>query len=189
MSEITEKIKKELLYRCEKYKKKYGYDFWNEHIKYVVQNSVELAQKYGADVEITELGALLHDIAKPSEYGENEKHHIYGAEIAEELLSKLNYPRNKIEYVKNCVLNHRGSVLNDKNTVEEQCVADADVIAHFDCIPLLFSVAYGEKRLSLYEGQQWVKSKLERDYRKLSSRAKEDLKDRYENIMKVLFVK
>ena len=83
MSEVTEKIKKELLDRCEKYKEKYGYDYWNEHIKYVVQNAVKLAKEYGADVEITELGALLHDIAKPSEYGPSEEHDIYGAEIME----------------------------------------------------------------------------------------------------------
>ena len=52
MSEITEKIKQELLIRCEKSKEKDGYDFWNEHIKYVVENGIELAKKYGADIEI-----------------------------------------------------------------------------------------------------------------------------------------
>ena len=51
MSETTEKIKEELLKRCNIYNKKYGYDFWNDHIKYVVKNSVELAKKYGADIE------------------------------------------------------------------------------------------------------------------------------------------
>lgn len=188
MSEVTEKIKKELLDRCEKYKEKYGYDYWNEHIKYVVQNAVKLAKEYGADVEITELGALLHDIAKPSEYGPSEEHDIYGAEIAEELLKELNYPSEKIKHVKNCVLNHRGSVERPRNTIEEQCVADADVIAHFDCLPLLFSVAYGKKDLSVSEGEEWIKGKLARDYKKLSPRTKEVLKDRYENILNVLFV-
>ena len=61
MSEITEKIKQELLIRCEKSKEKDGYDFWNEHIKYVVENGIELAKKYGADIEIVELGALLQN--------------------------------------------------------------------------------------------------------------------------------
>ena len=45
----------------------------------------------------------------PSEYGEREQHHIYGEEIAEQLLTELNYPKERIEQVKNCVLNHRGS--------------------------------------------------------------------------------
>lgn len=40
MSEITEKIKEELIKRCKIYDEKYDYDFWNEHIKYVVKNAV-----------------------------------------------------------------------------------------------------------------------------------------------------
>lgn len=47
MREVTEKIKQELLVRCEKSKQKDGYDFWNEHIKYVVDNAVKLAKEYG----------------------------------------------------------------------------------------------------------------------------------------------
>lgn len=61
-----------------------------------------------------------------SEYGEREQHHIYGAEIAEQLLTELNYPKERIEQVKNCVLNHGGSKDRPRNTIEEQCVADAD---------------------------------------------------------------
>ena len=188
MSEITENIKQELLVRCEKSKEKDGYDFWNEHIKYVVENAVRLANEYGADVEIVELGALLHDIAMPSEYGEREQHNIYGAEIAEQLLTKLNYPKERIEQVKNCVLNHRGSKDRPRNTIEEQCVADADVIAHFDCIPSLFSLAYKEMNLSISDGKEYVKKKLERDYNKLSERTRKILEDRYKNIIDGLFV-
>lgn len=188
MSEITEKIKEELLKRCKAYEEKTNYNFWEDHIKYVVKNAVDLAQKYHADIEIVELGALLHDIAMPSEYGSREEHHIYGEKIAEELLTKLDYPKDKLELVKKCVLNHRGSTNLKRETVEEECVADADVIAHFDCIPSLFSLAYKDKNLSVQEGAELVKKKLERDYNKLSTRSKELLKDRYETIIKILFV-
>ena len=157
MSEITEKIKQELLIRCEKSKEKDGYDFWNEHIKYVVENGIELAKKYGA-------------------------------EIAEQLLTELNYPKERIEQVKNCVLNHRGSKDRPRNTIEEQCVADADVIAHFDCIPSLFSLVYKEMKLSILDGKEYVRRKLERNYNKLSPRTRELLKDRYKNIVDVLFI-
>lgn len=95
MSEITEKIKEELLNRCRTYQEKTGYDFWEEHIQYVVKNAVQLAKEQGADIEIVELGALLHDISMPSEYGSRDEHHIYGAKIAEELLNKLDYPKEK----------------------------------------------------------------------------------------------
>ena len=190
MSEVVDSIKAELLKRCENYKEKYGYDFWNDHIKYVVKNSIELAKKYGADVEIVELGALLHDIAMPSELGPREEHNVYGVQIADELLTQLNYPEDRKERVKECVLRHRGSKDLPRNTIEEECVADADVIAHFDCIPSVFHLAFGKNELdlSIEEGTEFVKKKLERDFNKLSDRTKIELKDRYENIMKVLFV-
>jgi len=190
MSEVVDSIKAELLIRCENYKEKHGYDFWNDHIKYVVKNSIELAKKYGADVEIVELGALLHDIAMPSELGPREEHNVYGVQIADELLSQLNYPEDRKERVKECVLRHRGSKDLPRNTIEEECVADADVIAHFDCIPSVFHLAFGKNELdlSIEEGTEFVKKKLERDFNKLSDRTKIELKDRYENIMSVLFV-
>ena len=190
MSKIVESIKEELLKRCDAYNEKYGYDFWNDHIKNVVKNSVELAKKYDADVEIVELGALLHDIAMPSEIGPREEHHVYGSKIADELLTKLNYPEDRKERVKECILRHRGSKELPRNTIEEQCVADADVIAHFDCIPSLFHLAFGknEMGMSIENGTEFVKNKLERDYNKLSEKTREEIKDRYKNIVEVLFV-
>lgn len=185
--DITKKIEEELLKRYQKSKELDGYDFWEEHIKYVVKHAIILAKKYNADVEIVELGALLHDIAMPSHEGPRNEHHIYGAKIAEELLTKYNYPIEKIEQVKNCVLNHRGSIKQERKSIEEQCVADADVIAHFDCIPSLFSLAFKDKNLSISEASEFVKNKLTRDFNKLSSNSQKMLKVRYKNILAVLF--
>lgn len=124
----------------------------------------------------------------PSEYGERDQHHIFGAEIAEQLLTELEYPKEKIEQVKKCILNHRGSKDRARNTIEEQCVADADVIAHFDCIPSLFSLVYKKMDLSISDGKEYVRKKIERDYNKLSERTRIMLEDRYRKIMEVLFV-
>ena len=177
MSEIIEKVKEELLVRCKKHEEKVGYDFWNEHIKFVVKNAVKLADEFGADKEIVELGALLHDIAMPSGIGPREEHHIYGEKIAEELLTEYGYPKDKIERVKKCVLNHRGMADFPRNTIEEECIADADVIAHFDCLPSMFNLAFKEHGMSIPEGTEFVKKKLQRDYNKLSERTRVLLKD------------
>lgn len=188
MSDIVENIKEELIKRCNQYNEKYDYDFWNDHIKYVVKNAVELAQKYNADIEIVELGALLHDIAMPSEIGPREEHNIYGAKIADELLTKLHYSEDRKKRVKECVLRHRGSKDLPRNRIEEQCVADADVIAHFDCLPSVFRLAYGELKLSVNDGKEYVRKKLERDYNKLSEETRKILTDRYRKMIDVLFV-
>lgn len=61
-------------------------------------------------------------------------------------------------------------------------------MAHFDCIPDLFSLVYHDKNMNIKDGAEYVKKKLERDFDKLSPMSKEILKDRYETIMKVLFI-
>ena len=184
---ITEIIKEELLKRVEENSKRMGYNSWEEHIKYVVKNALYLAIKYKVDLEIVELAALLHDIAVVSNVGDGEEHHINGAIIAEELLTKYNYPKTRIERVKQCILTHSAIDGIKRNTIEEEIIADADVIAHFDTLPGLFFVAYKRLNLNINEASLWVKKKLENDYNKLSNRTKLELKDKYENIMKVLF--
>ncbi len=111
-----------------------------------------------------------------------------GAKIEDELLHKLNYPENKIEHVKKCIENHRSSRKAERNTVEEQCVADADAIAHFDAIPSLFSLAYKDRKMNIQAGANFVKEKLKRDYQKLSPKTKELMQARYKNIMKEVFL-
>lgn len=186
--DIVNKIKIEVLRKNETHTEKDGLDVFNDHIQLVVKNARDLARKYGADIEIVELGALLHDIAIITNDGPEEEHHIYGAKLAEELLTKYNYPKDRIERVKKCVLNHRGMEEFPRKTIEEEIVADSDVIAHFDAIPSLFSRVFNALNMNLEQGTVWVRKKLERDYNKLSPRTKKLLKDRYDNIMKVLFI-
>jgi len=174
---------------CQTYESKTectGIDWWS-HIDRVTKYAVGLSKLYNADNEIVALGALLHDISCPSEYGERGDHHIRGAEMAESLLAELDYPQNRIERVKNCVLNHRGSVAKLKNTVEEECVADADALAHFDSIPAMFHFVYATANLSLEDGKERTKQKFEKDYNKLSERTKELIKGRYDTMMDILF--
>lgn len=187
MNNIVETVKKELLkYTIQSYQKD-GYDFWDDHIKYVFQNSKMLAAKRGADVEICELAALFHDMSMPAEFGPREKHEIYSAKMARSLLIDMRYPEEKIELIEKCILHHRSSKDTTRNTLEEEIIADADVMAHFDNIPSLFSLVYRKMQLPVSEGREYVKKKLAKDYKKLSSTAKEEMKERFEAIMKVLF--
>ena len=189
MSDIVNNIRNIVLEKCEQHKKnpKYGYyDYWNDHISRVVYHAIRLANQFEADAEIIELGALLHDISMPSEYGDRSKHNIYSAEMAETLLAEFNYPIDKIELVKKCVFNHNGN--SKRETIEEICVADADALAHFDRIPSLFSLAYGVLKMSLDEGREYVKSRLQGDYEGLSDNLKPLYAEKYRTIMETIFV-
>lgn len=160
------------------------YDFWNEHIKYVYEESQKLAKQYGADIEIVKLGALLHDIALFSKVGDRKDHHINGKILAEKMLKKYNYPDDKLARVLSSVYNHRSS--KNATSIEDLCVADADIIAHFDNIPMLFNSAYNRCNVNLSEVRSWMKECFEKDYNDLSDRAKEQFKDRYKLICEII---
>jgi len=186
---IIDEIKKLIIDTSEEYKinSEDRYDYWNEHIKYVYEEAIKLADKYDADREIVELGALLHDVALIKRYGDRKNHHINGEILAREILDKFNYPDDKKERVLKCVLHHRSS--KNAENIEEICVADADVLAHFDNIPMLFNSAFNRNHLLLDEVRSWIKECFEKDYDDLSDKTKEEFREKYKNICDVVLGK
>ena len=184
--DTVERVKIEVLNRIEEYKNNSedNYDFWNEHVKYVYEESIKLAEKYNANVEIVALGALLHDIALIKKIGERKDHHIVGAKIAKEILNKFDYDSNNVEKVVGCVYNHRSS--KNASNIEELCVADADILAHFDSIPMLFNSAFNRCNIELKNVRSYMAEVFEKDYDDLSDRTKKDFKGKYELIKKIV---
>ncbi|MFC1686362.1 HD domain-containing protein [Patescibacteria group bacterium] len=180
------KIEKFVQETCKKESNKWGSSAWTHHIVTVVKYAKSLAKKLDADMEIVEISALLHDIASISNPDWVEDHHIHGTKLAEEVLKKYNYPQEKIEKVKHCILTHRGSKKIKRETIEAEIVASADAMAHFDNIPALMKVAFQVKEMDTDEGAKWVLDKIERSWKKLMPEAKEMMKEKYEAIKIVL---
>ena len=163
------------------------FNYWEEHVKYVVQEALVLAEKYNADAEIVELGALLHDVASIAKIGTRKEHHATGAEIAENMLLKYNYPQEKINKVKKCVFNHRSS--KNLTDIEDICVADADILAHFDNVPMLLYLFFNKNDNSyntLPELRNSLKEFFDHDYNDLSERTKQDFNERYKLICQII---
>ena len=66
------------------------------------------------------------------------------------------------------------------------CVADADVISHFDSVPSLLYLAYVQKGMGIEDGKEFVKNKLIRSFQKLSARSKKHYQNKFEKTMEVL---
>ncbi len=183
--DMIEKIKDDVKQRCESPNNLFGFGIY-KHIESVAKNAVELARLYQADAEVCEVAGWLHDIASITDYQLYENHHIHGAAMAEEILKSFGYPEDKIEAVKLCILNHRGSVIREKSTREEVCVADADAISHYDSLPSLFYLAFVQKKLTVDDGVMFIKNKLERSYNKMSQKSKEYYQDKRNLIQAIL---
>jgi len=176
---MIEKIKEVVKKECEK-----DNWSWDYHMVSVVKYANQLAEKLGADKEIVEVSAWLHDITRLK--GDPENHHISGPIEAEKILKQLNYPQDKIEKVKHCIHAHRGSQSIKRETIEAECVASADAMAHFDNVPALIYVAFVKKQMSIEEGKDWVRNKLERSWKKLIPEAKEIVLPKYEAVKLLL---
>ena len=185
--DIVEQILSDVKAKIELYREQDEdhYDFWENHIKYVYIEAQHLAEKYGADLEVVKLGALLHDIALIEKVGTKADHHENGKQIAAELLEKYNYPIERKNHVLGCVLHHRSS--KNAENIEELCVADADILAHFDNIPMLFNCIYIlDDVRGCTEARNAIRAIFEKDYNDLSEKTKMDFTERYKIILDVV---
>lgn len=162
---IVETIRQFVENECKKPESKYGYEPYQFHFIQVVEYSQKLQKELGGDLEIISLAAWLHDIGSII-YG-RENHHITGAQLARKKLEELNYQEEKIKLIEQCILNHRGSQQKECKTIEEQIIAEADVLSSFDNIPGLFKAAFIYEKLSQGEAKISVKKKLKNKFKQL----------------------
>jgi len=164
----------------------FGYTIWTHHITCVVQNAKQLAKLLGANMEIVEIAALLHDFASVKDKSLYEDHHINSAIEAEKILKSFDYSTEKIQAVKHCIETHRGSVQEQRRSIEAQCVASADAMAHIQNVPALLYSAYIQRKMQIDEGIEWLQRKLQRDWLKMIPQAQEMVRDKYKAALKIL---
>ncbi|MDP2946680.1 MAG: hypothetical protein Q8N88_01060 [Nanoarchaeota archaeon] len=119
-------------------------------------------------------------------YG-RDNHHITSCEVAEKKLKELDYPQDRIEKIKHCIISHRGSQDINRETTEAKILAEADAMSHFDALPGLFRACYVfENVKSQKDAKNSVKRKLTNSYNKLSTEAREIIKPKFKAAMLLL---
>jgi uncharacterized protein len=166
----------------------FGYGIWTHHISQVARNGVRLAELFGADPEIVEIAALLHDYASVKDEALYKEHHIHSQAEAEKILKGFDYPGERIEAVKECIASHRGSVRRERKSPEAECLANADALTHIEQIPSFMHLAYVQFGMEIDEGAGWVRSKLERSWNKLSPGVQVMIAEKYEAALLTLTV-
>lgn len=187
-SNIVELMKQEIINRSNKFEKmtkgtKEEYNLYREHVQHMYKYAVMIAKEKNADLEIVELSALLHDIAMTDPSLDRSKHNEYGVNIAEILLLENNYPKDRIEKVKQCILNHSSKRKEYRTTLEEQVIVDADAMSHFDSIKNLYSLAFNVMGLNEQESLKYVKEKFIKDYNEISEDVKKFVTEKYNKII------
>jgi len=132
--------------------------FWFLHLKFVIEKSKELAEKYDGDLEVVWLSAILHDV---TQLENPEDHHLTGAQKAYENLVGKGFSVEVAEKVKNVILTHRVNQYKPEN-LEQKILATADAISHFSTAHYLWISNISKK--PFVKLMEKFAEKIERDY-------------------------
>ena len=112
----------------------------SEHVERVRRIAIFIAEKEGADVEIVEKAAELHDIAR------NKKNHaVEGSKLAREILSAQGYDGEFIERVASCIETHSFSGGKRPESLEAWILSDADKLDAMGAIGVARAFLYSRE--------------------------------------------
>ena len=139
-----------------------------EHVQAVVRLAVRLADLTGADREVVDAAAWLHDIVK----GRSEDHGRDGAIAARRILAETDFPSDKIDGVADAIAKHCGLwVTAPVEPLEAAVLWDADKLSKLGATAVLHFVgglvAYGRgttgQILEELPGDDWIKPDWQED--------------------------
>jgi uncharacterized protein len=114
----------------------------SDHFFRVENVAKRITEDEKADLEIVEAACLLFDIARGMEdRKEIENHAKKGAEIAREILTQIDFPKEKIEKVCDAILTHRRSRNIEPQTLEAKILRDADYLDAMGAINVIRVIA------------------------------------------------
>ena len=116
-----------------------------EHVQAVVRLAVRLADRTGADREVCEAAAWLHDVAKgqPPAGSQREDHGRDGAIAARRILAGTDFPAGKVEAVADAIGKHVGYSHDEPvEPLEAAVLWDADKLTKLGATIVLHDVGF-----------------------------------------------
>lgn len=127
------------------------------HVERVRRLAILISKAEGADLEVVEAAALLHDIGRKYEYKDPRVNHAdKSAELARPILEEAGFPPEKVDHVLKCIRGHRFRRKCELETLEEKIIYDADKLDSIGAIGVARAFMYGgENQQRLYPKGGW----------------------------------
>jgi putative nucleotidyltransferase with HDIG domain len=161
---------------------------YENHVLVVAAGAKKLAQKYGANTELAEVAALLHDIADYKMKREDVTHEEESLKIARELMTEFGYTADETKLtVDDAVRYHSCHGDQRPKSKEGLVLATADSLAHLKTDFYVFVPWALGRESTLQEVKDWVLKKIDRDlYNKISfDEEREDARPDYETVKRL----
>lgn len=156
-----------------------GAAFFEEHLSVVARYAGCLAQRLGADAQIVELAAWLHDLAAVRDMAALPDHARLSAALAGELLPAYGFDGAVIDSVARAIGSHALPLALGSGTLEEVCLSQADAIAQIVRPAYWLYFAFTVRKCEFDEGRQWLLRLVEGRWNALIEPARELVGTRY----------
>jgi putative nucleotidyltransferase with HDIG domain len=132
---------------------------WHCHVKFVLKIATELAARYGGNMHVIKLAAILHDIGRGREFTK-EDHLQAGYRVAKDFFKKYEISKANEELILKCIVNH--SAEEEPDSLEERIIITADSaskIQHHQAFMLMV------KKEDYRERAKWGVKYLDKGYK------------------------
>lgn len=143
---------------------------YDNHVLVVAKYARELAKKYGANEDLSEAAALLHDIADVEMPRMSPDHEKVSLEIARRIMTEAGFTPDEISLVVDDAVRYHSCHDSKKpKSAEGLILATADSLAHLKTDFYIHATWSFGKTRSLEELKDWAVKKIDRDlYAKIS---------------------
>jgi len=160
------------------------------HVIPVTNNAKKIAEQKGANVELSQVAALLHDVADYKMKRADSNHETESLAVGRELMQKHGYTDQEIQLVIDDAVKYHSCHDNERpKSLEGLVLATADSLAHLQTDFYFFAaVGFGQSGRSFDQYRTWLQKKIERDmYSKISfDDIREQVRPNYDAIKSLL---
>ena len=156
------------------------------HVFVVADNAKVLAQRFGANEELSQVAGMLHDIADVKINRFDDKHEAMSLELARELMAKTGFNDEEISLVVDDAIRwHSCHDGNSPKSLEGKALATGDALAHIQTNFYIYGTwSDGKEGRPLEETKAWALKKLDRDFNDkiLFPEVREECRANYEHL-------
>jgi uncharacterized protein len=183
---IVDEMKEYVAGECKSDRNAFGPAFFDEHLSMGARYAAELGRTLGADLEIVELAAWMHDLSAVRDFAALPKHPALSAEIARKMLQERGYPSERIERVAACIASHSAPVQIGKGPLEEVCVSNADAMSQIVKPAYWFYYIFKVRQFGFVEGREWLRQRVASHWTVLIPPARALIEKQYAGVCEML---
>jgi uncharacterized protein len=183
---IAKAMREGVFSMCSSDRNAFGPAFFEQHLSVVVEYGRRLGGALGADPEIVELAAWLHDIAAVQDVAALPSHPALSADVAREMLLERGYPAERTECVAACIVSHSAPIQMGNGRPEEVCVSNADAMSQIVRPAYWLYFGFCVRRFGFLEGRDWLRQRVENNWTSLIPPARMIIEKEYRQVAEFL---